>query len=127
VYLAFLGDIGNGELLVILVVALVALGPDRFPAMVKKAGKVMGDLRRAGADLQRQVRDEIDKVTAEVPSVSQVKTALHQAIEGEPQPSAATPPVPAPLPRPESEPAGSTPPPAAAEEPQPPERGGQAG
>jgi sec-independent protein translocase protein TatB len=125
--LGFLGDIGNGELLIILVVALVALGPDRFPAMVKKAGKVMGDLRRAGADLQRQVREEIDKVAADVPRVSEVKSALHQALEAEVEPPAAPPP--GHLAGPGSEPAGTTPPPAVAEtEPaQPPERGGHPG
>ena len=72
-YLAFLADVGGGELVVILLVALIALGPERFPEMVKKAGKVMGDLRRAGQDLQRQVKDEIDKVAGDVDPRQELK------------------------------------------------------
>jgi sec-independent protein translocase protein TatB len=39
-------NVGGGELLVILLIALMVLGPDRLPGFARKAGKIMGDVRR---------------------------------------------------------------------------------
>jgi|GEM_PF-1712288 len=39
------GKLGTGELLVILVIALVIFGPSRLPALGKMAGKAIGSFR----------------------------------------------------------------------------------
>lgn len=41
----------------VLVVALVVLGPARLPDAARTVGKAMGELRRATAGLQSEVRD----------------------------------------------------------------------
>lgn len=46
--------IGFTELIVIAVIALVVLGPDRLPEMARVVGKAMRDLRETG----REMRDE---------------------------------------------------------------------
>ncbi len=51
--------IGSTELLVILVVALVVLGPKSLPGIAKTLGKVMGEFRRVSTDLQRTMNAEI--------------------------------------------------------------------
>ncbi len=51
--------IGSTELLVILVVALVVLGPKSLPGIAKTVGKVMGEFRRVTTDLQRTMNAEI--------------------------------------------------------------------
>ncbi len=51
--------IGSTELLVILVVALVVLGPKSLPGIAKTIGKVMGEFRRVSNDLQRTMNAEI--------------------------------------------------------------------
>ena len=43
--------IGMPELIVILVVALVVLGPKRLPEMARTIGKAMAELRRQTADI----------------------------------------------------------------------------
>ena len=43
--------IGMPELLVILVVALVVLGPNRLPELARTLGKAMAEFRRQTADL----------------------------------------------------------------------------
>jgi Tat protein translocase TatB subunit len=45
--------IGFGEMLIIAVVLLIAVGPKQLPAMMKTVGKGMRDLRRAADDLRR--------------------------------------------------------------------------
>ena len=44
--------IGAGELLLILVVALIVLGPERMPKVMRDVGKVVGDLRRTSDELR---------------------------------------------------------------------------
>ena len=39
-------NVGAGELLVILLIALIVLGPDKLPDTARKIGNVMGELRR---------------------------------------------------------------------------------
>ncbi len=51
--------IGSTELLVILVVALVVLGPKSLPGIAKTVGKVMGEFRRVTTDFQRTMNAEI--------------------------------------------------------------------
>lgn len=44
--------IGTGELLLILVIALLVLGPERMPKLARDLGKTLGDLRRTSDELR---------------------------------------------------------------------------
>lgn len=46
--------IGAGELLLLFVIALVVLGPERLPSLARDVGKVMNDLRRTSDDLRSE-------------------------------------------------------------------------
>ncbi|MBI2870277.1 MAG: twin-arginine translocase subunit TatB [Candidatus Omnitrophica bacterium] len=48
--------IGFWEVVLILVVALIVLGPDRFPELARSAGKLIRELKSLGKEL----RDEKD-------------------------------------------------------------------
>jgi TatA/E family protein of Tat protein translocase len=48
--------IGVPELLVILVVALIVLGPKRLPEVAKALGKGLAEFRKATADLTEELR-----------------------------------------------------------------------
>ena len=52
--------IGFGEVLLILVVALVIWGPKRLPGIARMLGKTMNSLRKATNDLATQVTREVD-------------------------------------------------------------------
>jgi sec-independent protein translocase protein TatB len=56
---------GLGELLVIGVVLLLVVGPDRLPQFMRTAGRVYGQVRRASDDLRRSFTAEADRVEAE--------------------------------------------------------------
>ncbi|MFI3272716.1 MAG: Sec-independent protein translocase protein TatB [Pseudomonadota bacterium] len=51
--------IGSTELLVILLVALVVLGPKSLPKMARTLGKAMGEFRRVSTDFQRTLNTEV--------------------------------------------------------------------
>lgn len=50
--------IGSTELLVILVVALIVLGPKSLAAVSRSLGKAMGEFRRVSTDFQRTINLE---------------------------------------------------------------------
>ena len=45
--------IGFGEMLIIAVILLIAVGPKQLPSLMKTVGKGMRDVRRAADDLRR--------------------------------------------------------------------------
>lgn len=53
----FIQNIGTGEMLVIAIVALVVLGPERLPEMARSAGKMLHKLKTMSGDLQSQMGD----------------------------------------------------------------------
>jgi len=48
-------DIGLSELLLILVVALIVLGPQKLPEIARKLGRGMAEFRRTSEDLRRSI------------------------------------------------------------------------
>jgi sec-independent protein translocase protein TatB len=46
--------IGTGELLLILVIALLVLGPERMPKVARDVGRVVGELRRTSDELREE-------------------------------------------------------------------------
>lgn len=53
-------NLGPMELLVVLVVALVVLGPTRLPHAARQVGKAMSELRRWTAGLDAEVRSALE-------------------------------------------------------------------
>jgi Tat protein translocase TatB subunit len=47
--------IGGSELIVILVIALIVVGPQRLPELAKTIGKVFGEFQKATDDLKREM------------------------------------------------------------------------
>lgn len=53
--------IGSMELIVILVVALLVIGPKKLPDMARALGKGLGEFKRMSSDLQSTITAEADK------------------------------------------------------------------
>ena len=47
--------VGGMELFIILVIALIVLGPNKLPDLAKMLGKAMGEFQRATSDLKREI------------------------------------------------------------------------
>ena len=59
-------NVGGGEFIVIMFIALIVLGPQRLPHAARQIGKVMGDLRRLSEGFQKEVKStlaEVDDLT----------------------------------------------------------------
>jgi len=54
-------NVGTPELLVIMVVALLVLGPEKLPEVARKVGNVVGELRRMSAGFQAEMRDALQE------------------------------------------------------------------
>ena len=79
-----MGSLGGAEILVILVVALLVLGPERLPEAARQVGRVMAELRRMSSGFQAEIRD-----------------AMQTPVAGPPVPPAPAEPEPAAAPAPE--------------------------
>ena len=55
---------GFGEILIIGVVLLLFVGPDRLPQLMRTAGRAYGQLRRAADEMRRAFMMEADRVDA---------------------------------------------------------------
>ena len=53
-------NVGAGEMLVILLLALIVLGPDKLPSAARQAGKYLSEFRRMSDGFQRELRDAMD-------------------------------------------------------------------
>jgi len=66
--------IGTGELLLLLVIALIVLGPERMPKVARDLGRMVGDLRRTSDELREEFLNAdklIDAAAKQAPSVVQ--------------------------------------------------------
>jgi Tat protein translocase TatB subunit len=52
-------NIGPGEVLVLLVVALVVLGPERLPGAARQVGGALREVRRVGGGFESELRDAL--------------------------------------------------------------------
>ncbi|MCX7161793.1 MAG: Sec-independent protein translocase protein TatB [Betaproteobacteria bacterium] len=91
-------DVGLSELMVIAVVALVVIGPERLPKVARTAGLLLGRLQRYVGDvkadinreiqldelkkLQQQVTDQVTGLEASVAhEMREVESAVNTAVE----------------------------------------------
>jgi sec-independent protein translocase protein TatB len=56
-------NIGGGELLVIVLVALIVLGPQRLPDAIRTLGRVLSEVRRLSTGFQQELRDALEEET----------------------------------------------------------------
>ena len=80
-------NIGGGELIVILVIALLVLGPETLPDAVRRAGRIYGELRRMSSGFQAELRDAIDEPMKEIRSTTDlVKSTFTGGIGADDEP-----------------------------------------
>ena len=78
-------DIGFSEMIVIAVIALVVLGPEKLPRVARTAGHLLGRMQRyvndVKADINREIElDELRKLQKEMQNTAQ---SIQQTIKGE--------------------------------------------
>jgi sec-independent protein translocase protein TatB len=87
-------NVGGMELVVIGVVALVVLGPDKLPGAMRQLGTFMGELRRISRGFQTDLRSALDEAERDA---ERERLAAEKAAQGSApatQPEAGTAPDP---------------------------------
>lgn len=85
-YMGRVFGLGFGEIVIIAILALLVLGPDRLPDAAKTVGKTLRDLRRATDDIKGQLETEIyaDERKAAKPALVPPVPAVPPAPSGPP-------------------------------------------
>jgi Tat protein translocase TatB subunit len=55
----------SGEIIFLLLLALILFGPKRLPEIARTMGKFMAEFKKASTDFQSQIHDEIRKLDVE--------------------------------------------------------------
>jgi sec-independent protein translocase protein TatA len=82
--------IGMPELIIILVIALLVIGPHKLPDLARSLGKGLAEFKKASDDFQRNMQEESRK-EAEQSAPQQVAHAEQPAVETPGQPGQAEP------------------------------------
>jgi sec-independent protein translocase protein TatB len=85
--------IGSTELIVILIVALIVIGPAKLPEMAKSLGKALGEFRRVSTDVKRTIEMEAEQSEQKV-KTEQAKKELFPETAAKAEPEAAAAPAP---------------------------------
>lgn len=80
--------IGMPELIVILVIALLVIGPQKLPDLAKSLGKGLAEFKRATEDFQRSVHEESRKSEEKETSAQQVASDTKQEMDTTPKTAA---------------------------------------
>ena len=74
-------DIGLSELLIILAVALIVLGPKKLPEVARSLGRGLAQFRRASEDLRRSILVEDDHPERDSPAEALPYSSAHERTE----------------------------------------------
>src|SRR6185369_2859100 len=67
--------IGMPEMIIILVIALIVIGPHKLPELARSLGKGLAEFKKASEDFQRNIREEALKADEEKDAASKEKAA----------------------------------------------------
>lgn len=88
--------IGMPELIIILVIALLVIGPHKLPELAKSLGKGLAEFKKASEDFQRNIQEEARKSEEKPPPPAEQVAAAPPgesvAAASPAEPDAATPP-----------------------------------
>ncbi len=77
-------NVGGGEIIVILLLALLVLGPDKLPSTAKKVGRFLHEIRRMTSGFEQEVRKamDIDSLGLGSSGISTADDAIHRTTTG---------------------------------------------
>lgn len=73
--------VGFSEIVVILVIAMLAVGPRRLPEIARKMGQMANKFRMTAAELTRSVTAEVEEERSEMSAAGrEMKDTVNQAV-----------------------------------------------
>jgi Tat protein translocase TatB subunit len=71
----------GGEVVIILIVALIVLGPTRLPELARKAGEYAAELRKAAREVREGLESEVSDLKAAGDELRAVKDEIRRPFE----------------------------------------------
>lgn len=85
-------NLSGSEIVVILLLALVVLGPEKLPEAIRRFGRVYGELRRMSKGFQSEFKEAFDEPMRELRATAQMTTdAVRSAIDAPDEPATGEP------------------------------------
>ena len=84
-------NVGGGEVIVILLIAFIVLGPDKLPGAARQVGKYLNEFRRISSGFQDEIRSAMDVATQTPVDVPPAQPAAESDPDATTQPSTADP------------------------------------
>jgi len=79
--------IGSSELVLILILALIFLGPKKLPGLARGIGRALAEFRRAGGEMRSQLGGISERAMEEVHRLSEAATReVHESQPSPPPP-----------------------------------------
>ena len=77
--------IGIPELMIIMVIALIVVGPHKLPELARSLGKGLAEFKKASSDFRRNIEEETKaaEVKERIAGVAAAKETMAQAKENE--------------------------------------------
>lgn len=75
--MGFIGNIGPWELIIILLIALIVVGPGKLPEVAQSLGKAINEFKKATTGIKKEIQDSI-KIDDEV---SNIKKELEHVVD----------------------------------------------
>ena len=83
-------NVTGGEVLILLVLALVVLGPEKLPEAVRRFAKVYGEVKKMSTGFQSELREALDEPVRELretadmfkKSIEEPATMIREAVQG---------------------------------------------
>jgi sec-independent protein translocase protein TatA len=85
-------SIGFGEILIILVIALIVFGPRRLPEMGKTVGRSLREFRRATNDIRSEITADLEDEPPRLTVEERARQIKERRARGETPPEAPAPP-----------------------------------
>jgi len=77
--------IGMPEMIIILAIALIVIGPHKLPELARSLGKGLAEFKKATNDFQNTMREEANKAEEKPAPPQQVAAAEQAAVETPPK------------------------------------------
>lgn len=65
-------NLSGSEIVIILLLALIVLGPEKLPDAIRRFGRIYGELRRMGSGFQSEFRNAFDEPLKEMRQTAQL-------------------------------------------------------
>ncbi|MEY4362299.1 MAG: putative Sec-independent protein translocase protein TatB [Actinomycetota bacterium] len=77
-------NLSGSEIVVILLLALIVLGPEKLPEAIRRFGRVYGELKRMSRGFQTDIKSAFEDPVRELKETAQLtKEAVTKAFDGE--------------------------------------------